>query len=104
MKFLFDLDGTVTSEETVPLISSHFGVESEIHQLTLETVKGNIPFIESFIRRVNILGNLPVDEVAHLLGTQAFILMLQSLSACMQKIVQSLQATLIAGAPCWVRE
>ena len=68
MKFLFDLDGTVTSEETVPLISSHFGVESEIHQLTLETVKGNIPFIESFIRRVNILGNLPVDEVAHLLG------------------------------------
>lgn len=30
-------------------------------------MQGNIPFIESFIRRVNILGQLPVSEVASLL-------------------------------------
>lgn len=69
MKFLFDMDGTVTSCETLPIISSHFNIKEEIEQLTKETVLGNIPFIESFIRRVNVLGQLPVDEVSRLLGS-----------------------------------
>lgn len=68
MKFIFDLDGTITSQETLPLIASHFNVQEEISNLTKETIKGNIPFIESFIRRVHILGKLPVDEVATLLS------------------------------------
>ena len=67
-KFLFDLDGTVTKQETLPLIAKAFGVE-EIEGLTKETVAGNVPFIESFIRRVYLLKDLPVDEVAQLLGT-----------------------------------
>lgn len=67
VKFVFDLDGTVTSEETLPLIASHFKVEEEIEKLTQETIQGNIPFVESFIRRVFILGKLPVSEVADLL-------------------------------------
>ena len=71
IKFVFDLDGTVTSEETLPLIARHFHVEEEIEELTRETVQGNIPFVESFIRRVFILGRLPVDEVADLLETTA---------------------------------
>ena len=69
IKFIFDLDGTVTSEETLPLIAKHFKVEEEIEKLTQETVQGNIPFVESFIRRVFILGKLPVNEVADLLET-----------------------------------
>lgn len=68
MKFLFDLDGTITAKETLPVISQHFKLETEIEQMTQETVKGNIPFIESFIRRVNILGKLPVSEIAELLS------------------------------------
>ncbi len=67
MKFIFDLDGTVTKQETLPLISKHFNIQSEIDSLTKETIQGNIPFIESFIRRVNILGKLHVNEVADLL-------------------------------------
>lgn len=67
VKFVFDLDGTVTSEETLPLIANHFKVKEEIEQLTKETIQGNIPFVESFIRRVFILGKLPVTEVADLL-------------------------------------
>lgn len=67
VKFIFDLDGTITSQETLPLISKHFGIEDEISKLTLETVQGNIPFIESFIKRVHILGQLPVDEISELL-------------------------------------
>ena len=68
-KFLFDLDGTVTKLETLPLISKHFGVQEEMDNLTRETIQGNIPFIESFIRRVYILGKLPIDEVSDLLET-----------------------------------
>lgn len=66
-KFIFDLDGTVTSQETLPLISNHFGISKEIEKLTEETIQGNVPFVESFIKRVHILGKLPVDEVSILL-------------------------------------
>ncbi len=69
IKFIFDLDGTVTSQETLPLIAEFFGVQEEIKELTKATIAGNVPFIESFIRRVHILGKLPVDKVADLLGT-----------------------------------
>ncbi len=65
--FIFDLDGTITQEETLPLIAKHFGVEDKINELTKNTISGNIPFIESFIQRVNILGNFDVNEVNNLL-------------------------------------
>ena len=68
MKFIFDLDGTITTKETLPIISNHFGVNDEISKLTKQTIKGDIPFIESFIKRVHILGNLPVSEINNLLA------------------------------------
>lgn len=69
MKFLFDLDGTVTAKETLPIISEHFNCTEQIAELTTRTVQGNVPFIESFIRRVNILGNYSVKEISDLLAT-----------------------------------
>ncbi|THF64011.1 HAD family hydrolase [Pseudothauera nasutitermitis] len=69
--FIFDLDGTVTSQETLPLIAEHFQVAEQIEALTRETIQGNIPFVESFIKRVHILGKLPVDKVDELLGDVA---------------------------------
>lgn len=68
MKFLFDLDGTVTSQETLPIIASHFNVQEQIDKLTKQTVQGNVPFVESFIRRVNILGKNSVSETDELLS------------------------------------
>jgi HAD superfamily phosphoserine phosphatase-like hydrolase len=68
MKFLFDLDGTVTSAETLPIIANHFECKEEIAELTKRTVQGNIPFIESFIRRVHILGKYSVSETSDLLA------------------------------------
>ena len=68
MKFLFDLDGTVTSQETLPVIANHFKCQEEIADLTKRTVAGNVPFIESFIRRVNILGKYSVQETNDLLA------------------------------------
>ena len=64
MKFLFDLDGTVTKQETLPFIAAHFGIEDALSELTEETVKGNIPFLESFIHRVHILKDFSVSEIA----------------------------------------
>lgn len=68
MKFLFDLDGTVTSAETLPIIANHFECKEEIAELTKRTIQGNIPFIESFIRRVNILSKYSVSETSDLLA------------------------------------
>jgi len=68
MKFIFDLDGTVTLEETLPIISRSFNVNDEISKLTEKTVNGDVPFVESFIKRVQILGRLPVMKVADILG------------------------------------
>lgn len=68
MKFLFDLDGTVTSVETLPVIANHFQCKEEIADLTKRTIQGNIPFVESFIRRVNILGKYSVSEISDLLA------------------------------------
>ncbi len=67
MKFLFDLDGTVTAQETLPIIAGHFGIQDQILELTQQTVQGNVPFVESFIRRVNILGQYSVSEIDELL-------------------------------------
>lgn len=67
VKFIFDLDGTVTAEETLPLIANHFNIQEEIEVITKETIQGNIPFVESFIRRVNILGDISVSEISILL-------------------------------------
>jgi HAD superfamily phosphoserine phosphatase-like hydrolase len=67
IKLIFDLDGTVTRQETLPLMAEHFGVQTEIQKLTAQTIQGYVPFIESFIKRVHILGNLPINEVSDLL-------------------------------------
>ncbi|MBR1792251.1 MAG: HAD-IB family phosphatase [Bacteroidales bacterium] len=63
MKFLFDLDGTITAEETLPIIARIGNCESQIRELTEQTVQGQVPFIESFIRRVYILRNIPVSSI-----------------------------------------
>jgi HAD superfamily phosphoserine phosphatase-like hydrolase len=68
LRFIFDLDGTVTSKETLPLIANHFGVQQQIEQLTKDTINGRIPFVESFIRRVQMLGKLSVSEINSLIG------------------------------------
>ena len=66
-KYIFDLDGTVTKEETLPIISKYFNVSKEMEELTKRTVQGEVTFVESFIKRCYILGNLSVKEVANLL-------------------------------------
>ncbi|WP_290917607.1 HAD-IB family phosphatase [Halodesulfovibrio sp.] len=64
---MFDLDGTVTAQETLPAIAKHFNVLDEINDLTRQTIEGRIPFVEGFIRRINVLKRFSVAEVNHAL-------------------------------------
>ncbi len=68
VKFIFDLDGTLTRVETLPLIARHFHMEEAIADLTERTIRGHIPFEESFVTRVGMLGQLAVQDVDTLLG------------------------------------
>ncbi|MXP48737.1 hypothetical protein FD733_02460 [Pantoea sp. Eser] len=61
--FLFDLDGTITAEESLAEIGKSFHLSPEMIDLTNQTIKGNVPFVESFIRRVEILKKIPVSSI-----------------------------------------
>jgi HAD superfamily phosphoserine phosphatase-like hydrolase len=71
MKFVFDLDGTVTRVETLPIMARHCGLEDQINELTAKTIQGNIPFIESFIQRVGILGQHSIVALRDVLADTA---------------------------------
>lgn len=68
VRFIFDLDGTLTKKETLPLISEHFCLKEQIAELTMQTVQGKIPFAESFTSRVEMLGKISVSEISSLLA------------------------------------
>ena len=67
IKFIFDLDGTLTKCETLPMIARHFGLGSDIGEITRHTVSGELDFQESFTRRVAVLGCIPAQKVSDLL-------------------------------------
>ena len=67
--FIFDLDGTVTAFETLPLIGSSFQLDVEISALTSNAIMGNVPYVENFIKRVNLLAKLPIDNVAGIIAS-----------------------------------
>ncbi len=70
IKFLFDLDGTLTKKESLPLIAKYFNVDAfpnQMAELTRQSLVGNISFEESFTKRVSILQNIAVDEIAETL-------------------------------------
>lgn len=64
--FLFDLDGTLTSVELLPLISKELGLEEEISRLTRNTMAGLVPFDASFRHRVELLADVPLETVAEI--------------------------------------
>lgn len=78
IKFIFDLDGTITSAETLPIISKNFNVHNEMVQLTRDTVSGKIAWKDSFIYRVNLLQHISVREIDNLLEKTPVYSMIES--------------------------
>ena len=61
--FIFDMDSTITRKEVLPEISQKINKLNEMRQLTEATMRGEIPFRTSFLKRVNILSDISVREV-----------------------------------------
>jgi phosphoserine phosphatase len=66
-RFIFGLSGTITREEILSRIAGYFNIHEVMPSMVIEKSGGNIPFIESFIRTVHVLGKLPIDEISDLL-------------------------------------
>ena len=61
--FLFDLDSTLTCKEILPELARSLGKGEEMKELTEKTMRGELPFKTSFLERVKLLSNIPIDEV-----------------------------------------
>jgi len=62
--FAFDLDGTLTLQEILPVIGALAGIEAELAALTRQTLTGAIDFAESFRLRFNMLRAIPSNSIA----------------------------------------
>lgn len=60
--FLFDLDSTITRKEILPTIAERVNRQKEMRNLTEATMRGEIPFKSSFLKRVDILSVMNVSE------------------------------------------
>jgi HAD superfamily phosphoserine phosphatase-like hydrolase len=61
--FLFDLDGTLSTQEIIPCLSSELGIRNEMATLTRATLEGMIPFEDSFRLRCLILSKIQLSVV-----------------------------------------
>jgi phosphoserine phosphatase len=66
--FAFDMDGTITSQELLPLIASELDLLNEIRLLTRLTLDGTIGFEESFRLRCAILQSIPISAVQEIVA------------------------------------
>lgn len=66
--FLFDLDSTVTKQEILPTISKQLGMYESMSSLTESTMRGEIPFKQSFLQRVDLLKGIPVSQVREMVA------------------------------------
>ncbi len=68
LAFCFDLDGTVTTEEILPLIAKEVKLYEEIKLITKITLNGLIPFENSFNLRVKLLSSVPISTVRNVVN------------------------------------
>ena len=68
--YCFDLDGTLTRQELLPLIASSVGLEDEIEVLTQATIDGFLPFDKSFKLRVRLLRDANLEWIHSALRQQ----------------------------------
>lgn len=61
--FAFDLDGTITTKEILPVIAKELGMQKEMAELTAKAMSGEIPFDQSFAKRVQMLKKIPISKV-----------------------------------------
>lgn len=68
-KFAFDLDGTITRMETLPILAKELGLSKELKHLTDLTLSGEIPFRRSFALRYLILKSISPSRIRSIMET-----------------------------------
>lgn len=66
--YLFDLDATITKLEILPALAESIGIGETMKQMTEKTMMGEIPFAESFAKRVEMLSVIPVSEARKIIS------------------------------------
>lgn len=66
--FLFDLDPTITREEILPTIAKRAGVFEQMSALTESSMRGELPFKQSFLQRVDLLRGISISEVQEIVA------------------------------------
>lgn len=66
--FAFDLDGTITKHEVLPLIARELNIEEEMAELTRKNLNGDIPYNQGFTMRVNMLKSVPIKRVQEIIN------------------------------------
>ena len=67
-KFAFDLDGTVTKVETLPILARELNLSAPISELTKLTLEGKISFEKSFRLRYSILKKIPPQKISAIMS------------------------------------
>ncbi|CAH0534703.1 Phosphoserine phosphatase [Vibrio stylophorae] len=67
--FCFDLDGTITTTELLPLIATEVDLMHEFNVLTRLTMDGVIPFEDSMRLRCAILRSIPITTVQKIVAS-----------------------------------
>lgn len=70
--YAFDLDGTVTLDETLPLLANELGLSDEMSLLTKLTLDGQIAFDKSFKLRYHILKSIPIQSIQNIMRKVRF--------------------------------
>ena len=66
--FAFDLDGTITTREILPVLAGELGLAEEMALLTRLTLDGVLDFAASFRLRFAILRSIPVERVREIVA------------------------------------
>ena len=65
--FAFDLDGTITTQETLPILARELDLSDEMEQLTRLTLEGKIDFEASFRMRYCLLREIPLQKIRQIM-------------------------------------
>lgn len=66
--FLFDLDSTITRQEMLSTIAEKVGCHKQMKELSKKNMAGEIPFKQSFLNKIELLRDVPVMRVKHIVS------------------------------------
>ena len=67
--FLFDLDATVTNQQLIPYCCKRLGIDEKLMVSDSITSNGELPFKESFLKKISVLNKYKVSEVKEIMSS-----------------------------------